>query len=206
MNSFLFTIPDISSPPCHKWKTFILSHTHWLHKKMNEEENERTVTNHGFAENGKLQNALEIVKVRFAIFRRQQKRPIPHHHDVTSQWVGNITRRRVLFRQARKAERRIFTGDSRVKGIKILKILLLNILLFNKRVVQASTAAHAMYNVYEKGQIMWIMIFFSLLSSPTTFSTQFQSEKIYKLHKKLKSTAIEWNFHVLFIVWRLWKQ
>lgn len=47
------------------------------------------------------------------------------------------------------------------KGIKILKILLLNILLFNKRVVQASTAAYAIHNVYEKGQIMWIMIFFS---------------------------------------------
>ena len=52
---------------------------------------------------------------------------------------------------------RSFSSTGPKGGDQILKILLCSILLFNKRVVQPTSMAYVKC-MYEKGQIMWIMI------------------------------------------------
>lgn len=58
-----------------------------------------------------------LVKVRFSI---NKKRTIPHHHDVTSQWIENFTRRRWVLS---KGENKIFLhfelgARRRIKSLK----------------------------------------------------------------------------------------
>ena len=70
---------------------------------------------------------------------------------------------------------RSFSSTGRKGGDQILKILLCSILLFNKRVVQPTSMAYVKC-MYEKGQIMWIMIL--------TSCARFSQWKIYKLQMK----------------------
>lgn len=98
-----------------------------------------------------------------------------------SQWIENFTKKMSSL-QSRKRRKSLLEllehGLAKWGGDQILKILLCCILLFNKRVVQPTSMAYVKC-VYEKGQIMWIMISSSLLRS--------LSEKF---------TNYKWNFHV----------